>query len=714
MTYIAKINSIAIPFDSHEWKIEPGFIAPIQAWVVPKEIATSILQGLTIGADREVTLTFGDEASPVTVRRVYVVGSAPHDNPQKVNLLLADVRIYLGFAVFIVDVNVRRRLGETRLLGADLVTASLAEDVGYKPWTIKKDKAFRWTDVSDRALAYLAAPKHGRAYFSFVTDAMSLSGIPSQIVEETVTDGEAPVGLARAIESVPGAGLYPDLNGVLHVYDATPGAERTMVEALPKTLWRMGDLQLVDRSGLRPNFWRLYVDYAIEVRFNFPSVSSDDATHLGGLGDLVNVLQVTDRLLDIPAGPWGPARKVGQGTWISLDEAFAAWQGRTVGPFSLPKLSDTIVANHWFGDALQRYAIGGSLTTIDPIWSRRIQELMRRFRTTFRVNSKMWDRVRHWKATRVGVWDPVTGTRAASPVYSNFHYMQLDNFVSEKINVFGLNVLNSYPDGDGKLASGAPSGFELSVDDEELMIFSIVRNTNKFPGHTQIAPSPVQEGMTTTGDDGLNEAVLQKLQPLAASRNPGPGTWQFSTILTCTPASPNDLRRCYEVITPLSEAIDYLGGLTDPPSCKGPDREMRSHLAEARVLWVDDPSSGAPWVNKDIFSAFGRNDDGDIVFLDPVQNLTPLNLETELKPLGRALAAADLVEKLDHYVGKLTVPMSSSIVPIGSVNSITHKVMDNRAVTEIRTGMSPPKYNAMDFLPASARKFILQEIQKNR
>jgi hypothetical protein len=707
MTYITQILSEVGTFNiplwdrnPNEWAIVTGYVAPIQGWEMPTEICDEIISGLSTaaGIDREVTLIMGDPQGTLQIERVYVVGSAPADNPQRSILLLTDIRWYLGLQIFIVDVNVRRRLGDKRLLSeGNLQNSIVADSVAYAPWSINKNTAHTWTSQKDQTLQYLANPIHGRPAFLYTTDGLSLN-IPTQTVQELVSDSTGDVGLARTIESLPGAGIYVDLQGVMHVYDALPGAEKTFIETyISHALWEHGTLKFVDLSGLRPYTYRMYVDYAIEMRFNYRSATE---TALDQMLDLENVIQVTDRSLNIPAGVWGPARTVAMGTWITLDEAFAAWGPKTIATLNLPQLTDDIVADHWFGDALEgRYTLGSAFGDLDPIWVSRIEALMRSYRTIFRINHKTWDKLRHVWNVRAAVWDPITGTRAPSPVYSNYHCMTLDEFVSSKIEVYGHNEMTSYPY-TGNLKDGHPSGFDVTIIDPELMIIAIERNTLKFPGQTRIAPSPTIDGVTTTGGAGANEAVLQRLQHK--------GEWFLSIVLTVSPASPNDRRRLYEVKVDLPDILTAVGGLVANPACNAPDREIRTHMTEARVAWDDnDPN----YTN--ILKTIGGTDDGQIGTNDPVQ-LTPINLTSELKPLAAAIAASDFVSRLDHYEGIQAVPMAGGIVPLGSIFKIVHKVTTDRAVSIIHCGAPSQAPDPIDFLRGSARSYLLKEIQTQR
>jgi hypothetical protein len=721
-TYIVSITAggteFFMPYDDHEWTVCGGYFAPIQFWIMPATTADAILTelGSSTGTAREVTLKLGGPATPIVVSRVVVLGTAPADNPQRKYLLLSDVRWYFTRAWMAIDVNVRRRLGDTRLVGNTVTGTTIVDTVAYAPWSINNGTAFEWVSLKNQVLTYLTTARHGRPSITFVTDSFTVidpttgGGVSPKIVQEMTTDAPGPAGCARAIESVPGASIYVDLDGVIHVYERTPGAEAAVVAALPPPLQGHGSLALIDRSGLRPaGVYRIYVDYEIEVRFTYNASGS-------GLWSTVNandpflipVIEVTDQQLTIPAGTYyggvvrASSTDVGQGSWIGQDEAFHAWGSKNWVSFTLPQLTDNIVARHWFGEALDRYTVGKFLNTYDPVWGGRIEALLRCYRTYFRVNPKFWDRVRHAWPVRAAIWDPITGQRAPPAVYANFNLVPVDRPASALIPDMSINVTDSYDDLTGLLVNSRPSGFHMKLVDKELGIIAIDRNAlSKYPGAEKIGISPVQAPAQIDGA-GLTDPTTQQLV-LATT---GANAWKCAVVFCVAPAAPNDLRRMYEIQVTPAAALASVGFTGSVPACYGPDQEMRSHLAQARVAWQDDTG-----VSDQILELLGCPDTADGITTDePLTTLTPINKNQELIPLAKAVAAARLLTNLDHYVGELAVPMDGTLAPIGSIVSVTHKVLENRSVSKVTCSSHSDPISPVDLLPGSARALILQEI----
>jgi hypothetical protein len=223
------------------------------------------------------------------------------------------------------------------------------------------------------------------------------------------------------------------------------------------------------------------------------------------------------------------------------------------------------------------------------------------------------------------------------------------------------------------------------------------------------------------GGPGLNEAVRNKLVHQNVNTD-GSGGWDLSVIMTCVPAFPNNLGRLYEVVVQLGDVASLLGLVDTIGPCNAPDQELRSRLAEARVAWQDDDP-----VAKAILTAFGAQFtsgaqvvgvSGTISQLPdpqaPSYTLKPINLTQELVPLALALAQSDLVSKLDHYEGTKAIPVDGTIVPIGSFMRITHRVTKNMALTIIQADRQRQPIDPIEFLPSSARKYLLQEIQTQR
>lgn len=695
------------PFDpSHQWDVSAGYASPRRKWIIPADTAAAIfadLVGLT-GSAAECILHFGDlpGGTVCTVLRVIPLYIEPTDNFQRVALVMVDVRWYVEQAVLACDVNVRRRVGDLRLVGDTPTSWTPVDTVAYAPWSLNSGAAFDWHTFASQVLTYLCTARHGRPAITFVFDSFSVINPTGQLVQETTTDGDGPAGLKRAIESIPGAGVYVDLIGVIHVYERTQGAEIPTITGLPPELYEHGDCSLVSEYRRRPlSHYRVYFDYEIEVRLTYDigATVTDDSPYL------IPVLQVTDLSLLIPAGTYYgvgavAARTVGQGTWISQDEAYAAWAydvahgGPPISPGAVTPLTDAVVANHWYDDGLVGYGTGPDGKTDQPVWDARIAELKRCYRTFFRVNPGFWDKVRHAWTVRAAIIDPTTGQRAPSPVYSNYSLTIATTLPNAGYSSCTKNVSDSYPVS-GLIAAGNPSGFRLHLEDEELGIFDVSRDLTRFAGFTKIAPSDVTTRAQVADGVVPLEVAEQQLTPNT--------TWKLATVISLAPGSPNDLRRFYEVQVTPTFAASNIGLSTALVLGQAPDIELRCQMSDARIAWRDADSAT-------ILSIFGTLPSSGITTNDPITSLVPINLTQELQPAAYSLVAADLLCKLDHYEGVQRVAFNNALVPIGSIDSVVHRVDEDLFVSEVHCNPIPPPFRATDFLQGSARSFLLKEI----
>lgn len=792
-TYVAQVVTptspsptvYSMPLTGHEWPVEGGYAAPIVAWLMPAQYAKSIMSDIAAftGAAREVSLNLGDPndlTTYVQVQRVVVIGTAPADNDQQLFLLMSDVRWYFVRQWYAVDANVRRRVGETSLIGDTINSQTPVNVVAWAPWTISnptfsgfavtsQGSPWTWTAFSNAVLADLCSAKVSRGIpaITVIVDTFHVLNFSAQVLQETNLDGDATAMLARAVESVPGASIYVDLAGAIHVYEATPSAETSFCAGLPAPLWGAGDIELVDRSSLRPRsggWWRVYLDMELELRLTYQVSATVTVTD----PFLVPVIQVTDESLTIPAGTYYGrgsvgARMVGQYSWIGQDEAFAAWYHNLDGsgspiyggssPSDIPcrglgspvgftgPLTDDIVAKEWFGGGLDQIPLDPLLSgRPNPVWVARIAALKAAYRTYFRVNPIAWDRIRHAWDTRCSIWDAETGTRADSPVYCNFSSIPIDPTI-DSTNPDG--VVNSIVYAvSGLLKDMIPTGFVLNMVDEELGIFAINRNGSTAAGRLwkegQIEVSDVQiiPSIDNTGGPATPNS-LSEMQLSLCDSNPT-SDWKLATVISVAPGAPNDKRRFYEVLIDTATVAAAAGWTGFAQAGHGPDVENRTQLGEARIAWQDD-TAVANGILATLAFADGRAGQPAIGIgqvADPLNyvqvtggsagnpaplyggsaaytGLQPINAQQEVIPLATAVAVADFLTKIDCYVGVQRIPGRKTAVPIGTVRKVVHRVTANRWDSEIHA-IEPDQhqFKAQDFLFGAARASILHTIAR--
>src|SRR5262249_47446792 len=133
--------------------------------------------------------------------------------------------------------------------------------------------------------------------------------------------------------------------------------------------------------------------------------------------------------------------------------------------------------------------------------------------------------------------------------------------------------------------------------------------------------------------------------------------FRLATVISCVPASPNSDARLYEVPVLIGDALKTLGAKASTLPALGPDKVLRSLYATARFAWQDEAST-----RNAILSVFSDPPQPDNAA--PPVVLKPVNLEDELVPLARAIAAQEIAGQLDHYEGTMAVPQVPDLRPI--------------------------------------------------
>ena len=699
MTYDARIDGVTVPFPksggAHEWRVQGGVAAPIQAWELPSPTVTKLVAAK---AGQEVQLRLASRF----VERVIVLGNAPSGDPQTQLLVMTDVRWYWTRSWIVHDFNVRRRAGDRRLVGQGdqpvEVRANVA-DVQYAGWSLDKGAPWQYAALLERVKrdGEAAAVAPAGSPIRWTIDKTTFMA-EDRIVEETGMDAPMPAGIASALGAIPGRSLYVDDDGVVHVYDAIPGAEKYFVGAferkLPPELLNHGSLTWVDLSASRPPSYRVLFTPEVEVKPFFDSsgaaVSADDPY-------MENVLEVPEASLEVPAMNGRAARTVAHGTYITHAEAYAAWGAG--GIFNTP-LTDEIVRDGFLGQRLEATYVN-YFGQSDTVWLRRIRAVKASYRTLFRVNPTFWGRVLSARAVRVKILDDETGTRSASPVFANSAQRYSTRALVAGNTSLGDNEDTSYAD---DVNSAKPARATLSIKDFEQGILSVEWRLDQGGSAVQVAPS-----------------ALEALPDFDPEKDPAfqVGTWstrklvathKLATIISCVPAGPNDARRLCEVKLTLQEVMQslQLRGDIQPEQqeAKGPEQTLRvsPQRCTRRYGWADGQSE------RDALLGFFRGDASD-ERTEPENSLEPVNGEETLA-LAKAVAAADVVQRLDHYEGALAVPMSTARVsPIGSISTVIYRVGRDHAQIVLHATPATPTFDPFALLPPSVRKILNREVQ---
>lgn len=700
-TYVVKVDGKPCPFSDvgppFRWEVRGGVAAPIQAWELPKSLVSEIVK---TKAGQELEL----ELDGRTIRRVYVLGNAPSGDPQTELLVMTDVRWYLSRSWLVHDFNVRRRVGDRRLVGTGDEPAEVkpnVADVQYAGWSLDGATPYLYAKVLERVKKDVegAAVAGAAAKITWTVDPTTFMG-EDRIVEETSMDDPMPVGLARALGALPGRNLYVDDDGVMHVYDAIPGAEKQLVGQfewkLPRELEDHGSLAFVDMSASRSPTYRVLFTPEVEIKITY------DTTRTWSVDDpyLENVLEVPDASLSVPASAASGrgARTVAHGTYITHAEAYEAWGAG--GIFNTP-LTDDIVRSGYLGKLLEATYVN-YFGQADAVWQRRIRAVRDSYRTLFRVNPKFWGRVLSARAVRVKVVDDETGTRSASPVFANSAQKYSIRALVAGNTALGDNETTSYSE---TVNSANPARAHLDIVDFDQGILGVSWRLDKSGIAVEVAPSAIEE----VPDYDPEKDPAFRVQTWSTRKLVA--THKLATILSLVPAGPNDMRRLCEVKVTVQEAMQALrirGDIqSEQPESKGPETTLRvsGQRATRRYGWEDGQNA------RDALMGFFKGDSSD-ERTEPEAALEAMN-EEETVALARAQAAAHVVQYLDHWEGELRVPVSSKakVRPLGSVSSVTYEVGKTFSRVLIRASHAPPQIDPFALLPAGVRKVLAREVQ---
>ena len=349
----------------------------------------------------------------------------------------------------------------------------------------------------------------------------------------------------------------------------------------------------------------------------------------------------------------------------------------------------------------------------NPLWAARVREVKGTFRTLLRLNPVFWSHVLAAKPERAAVVDVANGQRAPSPVFAGFA-------LKPRVRWFAANITRTAHSVQGY-------GAKASTTDAKELKLSDKANQ---PAPARLRLVDKDKGVFfvewTLPPDGLYESIypseledLPDLDPKASAQASAytietrklVKRFRLATIISCIPASPNSEKRLYEVEVTLEDAIATLG-LKGAGKLQAfaPDKVLRSLYVTARFGWQDDQDT------RDlILKVFTDDPEGTVDASKPNKTpatLKPVNLDDELVPLAKALAAQELAGQLDHYEGSMAVPQVPDLRPIGSIQVVTHRVTADQALTLVRATGTPPPIDVLALLPQSARRTILREIQQ--
>lgn len=725
--------------DSFSWKLSTG-VAPYQTIASVHKSRWGDIEKM-LGKPQVLKISDG-RGRTYNIRNVYPLHEVPSSTPNQRSFLISDLRWLLPYKLVVRDYNHTRKTGDRNSYG-DAVPAETQQTVdvfGYLAVTLKESK-FKWTGrtMIEDVLSQLF--DNSSDYF---VDSFPLVGNPrgggneqNQLNIQNVSirdSGDA--AIARAMSFVPGVDCYVSPDGTFRIFDATNFAvSEYIANELSKTTWDGNPSLKVSKKMLRPSAIIVHYQRKVEVAFTF-SDDWSDSTRAAPLRDrayLENVIPTTD--ISTEVNEYDPelniyVRKpnIRQGTYIRAYEWVEAMGEKT--PWA---------AFPWEFDTIRRLWVIGDLEGClgaradqdsDPRGraTSRVSALRDHLRVTFRVNKRFMDRVHEILPERVGVFDPVTGTKQHAGVWGQCCVLTANKAlrITSHTNPTPANAyinIDNYPTPGNTLLETPISTALVDVVDSKQGILRVqwlpwingaVENiipcllTNE--NNQQTVPQRdlgVQDQFTIVPGTKIGE---QSLDFMLSEK------CKLAIIASVIPAAPNNRNQLHQESVTFDDIKDLIPNSGKVEPGEGPVLHLfvPPSEASARFGYKDEQ-----FADITLSALLGLDSDdpnqAGITLGQPFDGYEFVNYESEIKPHARAVAAEAYSSFLDMQNGRLVTEMPGALKIAGNITSsgvVVGSAPSAKTMAFHEFTLSSKTLDRFSILPESVRHLILGTLKE--
>lgn len=733
------------------WALRTGTQPVMGSFEMIPEDANALFAG---GARKSpVTLTITPpNGNAVVVTNLWILNIAPGPNPFIVSVTVADRRWFWSYAHTLRRLNMRRRVGNKLAIASDRAPQQLNQSIpnfDYWPWSLNSGASWKPADalrdiMTNSLDGVLAKEKQYWGQQANMTlDSRLTSGGSGLPIEDFQLDDQGDGAVQRLIKYLPEAEVYVDYNGDVVFFSRTGGDEESIYKAILPEIPGGGHAALVSNAALRPSKVNIYFTPEVEVRFdaleNANSSATGSSNHdvdttTGPTGgsikvsyqrQLDNVLPSVDYQLTVNGNT------IPMGTYILMDDAFIAWGNLPIQGAS-QKLDHPIIQRAfvpWLDLWSKLNQIGQKPNPAggnSSPWVERIAAVQNHYRTTYRLPSAWTNQMLSIRAYRVSIIDPQSAMRAPSLAYCDYAlvYSQRQQARNAQAgDVFDVAQNRSgYPKNNTLDNTVSPSPAYITVVDQDQGVIHVNYRIDLNRFIEMVLPSNLtisNNSLPTTDISNRSRAITFDTLNQAGGYASLSSSFRLATILTCVPASPNNINQLYKITVSPQDVQDVVpqGQNTGLTNAQGPEMDIHCGLDTARIMWLDSRSS-------DIEAIFGiQNSAASSTPLTP--NLKGLVINGEdgslstgasLTNLAKAEAAKVYAALADHYEGTVTGGMNGNVHLNGMLTEISHKLDPNGVTTTQLTMPSTAErmtrqIDVFRFLNSTSRAAILKLVQ---
>ncbi len=568
-------------------------------------------------------------------------------------------------------------------------------------------------------------------------------------LENVFIDDQGPGAVRNILRQIGGAAIAINANGDLKIFSQVDGKDEEEVNKLGFVAQNLGNFEFSDHKFVRPKFFRVKFAIEAEVRFDYKERSGGSAVPITPNERLLqNVIQNTDNTLNVATLLGGGF--ISQLNWIEINDILQAWNEFTPQGLVLRNgvtfdlLYHALVHDDVFGAMFLSGIIQPEVGSADADWMARIGALKTHFRQTFKIPDEWRDRVSSIRANLISTINPITGTRANSPIYCDWaaKISQKGIIRHQRTRPRGSSLgtnntpiyINTpgYPT--GSVSNGVPAirskdsaapGI-LNILDPEIGIIRLNFKMDVFKNYQLILPGHIKNiaSYNVVGAQVITQDTVLDNVARGKARMQLEEDWNLATIVTMKPIAQRDSNIFFEILITPNDILPFL-----PDNIKntiidahGPVQEIRipDQIETARVRWSDDPKDAR--VTEKIFGFHGGIGLLDLKRLERlVINHTgirgtepiiqPGGGTASLKEIARAAAIKFLLSQRDRFVGRAASKSYLNPEVKGNINEIEQFITVKGAdITAIDFLEKPAAIDIFSLMDDRTRRVVLKQL----
>lgn len=677
-----------------------------------------------------VTLTLGAHTNDkLEVKGLFIKEIRPDTNPFEIRIVLVDVRYWFRYFHIRRALNITRRVGvKRRGEWQDELQQDVAPDLRFSkfslqepdnasspPHTPKSSMDSIFNEIRERLLDQIQ--------YDMPVSSEALSAFKQLTFQDLDVDDPGDQAVARVLEFIPGAFLYPDYDGVIQFDNRLSGLEVTQIENLGAEIADQGHITFVSNEFIRPREIHVLFTREVELRFDFEEAEDINATIAVEENQKFadNVIAVPDFSIEIDG------EKVAQGTYATLDAYLAniATPTGVIKNINYPLIRKAMIPEMGLWAAL---GLVGETALPSPKadWAARWGAIQNAYRQLMRINRVWTDRIYSMSPYLVATIDVTSGQRAPAMAFSDYSVTasqraMLFASLSNEDLPYAFNV-PGYPD-DAIDAESRPAMADVTIVDADQGIIGVTYKVDAYRFGDRVLPGLIDvDSMPNYAVENWRDNPISFDSVAGNGKVPtlAPG-FKLAVLFTAVPAAPNNNNQYERVVVTPDDVESLLKDLGGRKLIEG-IRKATGPIMEIRIPPTTETARIAHDDNRleDFEKMFGiiegePNTDGLVVNRSGAGTVRGEEANAgAIDIIALFAAASKYIEFSDRLQGSMQGYMRD-IVPSGWLESVVHNILSKgEAITSIGLKKQITPIDPLDLMDNGTRRALLRLVNQSK